>query len=81
MSPDRLRQNQLIYFLQHELAIPDEAIAVALKHPEQGVAPLHMILWQYGLLSVEQLEDTFDWLGDQSHIATTYLLDRLLDLI
>jgi hypothetical protein len=53
---------QFINFLQGELDISDDAIAVALKHREHDVAPLHMILWQYGLVSLEQLQRIFDWL-------------------
>lgn len=60
-----LSQGQLIHFLQHELALSDEAISLALKHPEQESAPLHMILWQYGLISIDQLSQTFDWLCEQ----------------
>jgi Protein of unknown function (DUF2949) len=61
-------RNQLIQFLQHELALSEQVIAVALKHPEQETAPLEMILWQYGLVSLEQLGQIFDWLLHQSLI-------------
>jgi hypothetical protein len=64
------RHTQFIQFLQTELAVSDEAIAVALKHPEQDIAPLHMILWQYGLVSIEQLSHIFDWLGHQPIVST-----------
>lgn len=53
---------QLINFLQKELAISTPAIAMALRHCEQNSGPLPMILWQYGLVSLEQLEQIFDWL-------------------
>ena len=53
---------EFIKFLHDELAISDEAIAVALRHFEQQAAPLHMILWLYGLVSLEQLQQIFDWL-------------------
>lgn len=53
---------QLIDFLQGELAISSKAIAIALRHCEQDPGPLPMILWQYGLVSLEQLEKIFDWL-------------------
>jgi hypothetical protein len=53
---------QLINFLQKELAVSASSIAMALRHCEQDPGPLHMILWQYGLLSLEQLEQIFDWL-------------------
>ncbi|MBD2459892.1 DUF2949 domain-containing protein [Oscillatoria sp. FACHB-1407] len=58
----RRQNSQLLQFLKTELAISDEAIAMALKHPEHPEAPLHMILWGYGLLSSEQLSQIFDWL-------------------
>jgi hypothetical protein len=53
---------QLIHFLQKELAISAASIAMALRHNEQNPGPLYMILWQYGFVSIEQLEQIFDWL-------------------
>lgn len=54
---------QLISFLQEELAIPPAWIALAQRrHGEQDPNLLPMILWQYGLLTLEQLEQVFDWL-------------------
>lgn len=55
-------ETQLINFLQKELAISTAAIAMALRHCEQNSGPLPMILWKYGLVSLEQLEQIFDWL-------------------
>lgn len=54
--------SQLIDFLEHELAISATSIAMALRHREQDPGPLPMILWQYGLVSLEELEQIFDWL-------------------
>ncbi len=53
---------RLIEFLQQELAISPTEIAVLLRHPEQAHAPLPMLLWQYGLISLQQLTQVFDWL-------------------
>ncbi|MFM7447847.1 MAG: DUF2949 domain-containing protein [Leptolyngbyaceae cyanobacterium] len=53
---------QLVRFLQQELSISDASIAMAQRHSEQGQGPLHMILWKYGLVSIEQLEQIFDWM-------------------
>lgn len=55
-------ETQLINFLQEELAISESFITLALRRYKQDPAPLHMILWQYGLISLEQLEQIFDWL-------------------
>jgi hypothetical protein len=56
------RTSQLINFLQDELDISANSIAFALRHSQEDFGPLPMILWQYGLVSLEQLERIFDWL-------------------
>jgi hypothetical protein len=53
---------RLIRFLQDDLAISTASLAVALRHREQDPGPLPMILWQYGLITLEQLEKIYDWL-------------------
>jgi hypothetical protein len=55
-------QPNLIRFLQDDLAISTASIQVALKHREQDPGPLPMILWQYGLVTLEQLEQIYDWM-------------------
>ncbi|HTL89516.1 MAG TPA: DUF2949 domain-containing protein [Leptolyngbya sp.] len=56
------KRSKLIQFLKDELALPASAIELALKHSQPGIAPLHMILWQYGLVTISQLDQIFDWL-------------------
>ncbi|MDJ0673895.1 MAG: DUF2949 domain-containing protein [Calothrix sp. MO_167.B42] len=53
---------QFMNFLQEDLAIPATDLQLALRHPEQTPGLLPMILWQYGLVSVNQLDRIFDWL-------------------
>lgn len=55
-------QPSLIQFLQNDLAISTASIQVALKHSEQDPGPLPMILWQYGLVTLEELEQIYDWM-------------------
>ncbi|GAB4379165.1 MAG: hypothetical protein Kow00121_32680 [Elainellaceae cyanobacterium] len=57
-----MRQQQLVQFLQTELAIPSEAIALALRNPEQTPNLLPMVLWQYGLITIDQLDKVFEWM-------------------
>ncbi len=57
------KQAQLVQFLRWELALPASSIAMALRHPEQDSGQLPMILWQYGLVNLEQLDKIFDWLA------------------
>jgi hypothetical protein len=56
------RWTNLIQFLQDELALPKAAIALALKHCEQKINLLPIVLWQYGLVTLKQLDQIFDWL-------------------
>jgi Protein of unknown function (DUF2949) len=60
-----MREAQLINYLRGELAISNSAIAVALRYAEQDVSQLPMVLWQYGLVTLKQLDLIFDWLETQ----------------
>ncbi|KAM3099126.1 DUF2949 domain-containing protein [Phormidesmis sp. 146-35] len=53
---------QLINFLQNELAISPPSIAMALRYSQQERGPLPMILWRYGFVSLDQLNQILDWL-------------------
>ncbi len=61
-SLDPRANSRLIHFLQEELAISAPSIAMAMRRSEQESGPLPMVLWQYGLVSLEQLNRIFDWL-------------------
>lgn len=54
--------SRLINFLQDDLAISAASLSVALRRSEKDSGPLPMILWQYGLITIEQLEKIYDWL-------------------
>lgn len=52
---------QLISFLQDELAMSTDEVAMAMRHHKLNGGPIAMILWHYGLVSLEQLSMIFDW--------------------
>lgn len=54
--------HRLICFLQEELALSRASIAIAQRSAEQDRGPLPMILWQYGLVTLEELDRIYDWL-------------------
>ena len=58
----------LIQFLQHSFAVSPAEFSGLLDHPEQKNAPLHMLLWQNGLITLPQLVQVFDWLETQALI-------------
>ncbi|WP_298615368.1 DUF2949 domain-containing protein [uncultured Thermosynechococcus sp.] len=53
---------QLLRYLEQELALPPESIAMALRQWQQQRGSLPIILWQYGLITLEQLDRIFEWL-------------------
>ena len=53
---------KLIRFLQEELAIPSESIDFVLRQEESMPNLLPMVLWQYGLVTLEQLDQILTWL-------------------
>jgi hypothetical protein len=59
---EAIRLRKLVNFLQEELKIPANSLSLALRHCEQSTTSLPMTLWQYGLVSLNQLEKIFDWL-------------------
>jgi hypothetical protein len=62
----RLTYSRFLHFLQEELALPSESLAIAQRSVEQNPGPLPMILWQYGLITLEQLDRIYDWLEQAS---------------
>lgn len=55
-------QNQLLQFLEEELSLSNDSIGLALRHVEHNPGPLPMVLWHYGLITLDQLSEIYDWL-------------------
>ena len=51
----------LLRFLQEELSLSPASLELALRQTEQP-AHLPMVLWQYGLVSLSQLDQIFEWM-------------------
>jgi hypothetical protein len=55
-------QSQFINFLHQELNLSRESITLALRQSENSITAIPMMLWQYGLVNLQQLDHIFDWL-------------------
>jgi hypothetical protein len=53
---------KFIQFLQDDLAMPKDTLAMVQKAIEKNSEPVPMILWQYGLVTLEELDRIYDWL-------------------
>jgi len=56
------RLSKLIRFLQDDLDVPENSLALVLRQSELSSSTLPMLLWQYGLIDLHQLDRIFDWL-------------------
>ena len=55
----------LMHFLQRRLGLSPSALELGQRQAELEQAPLPIVLWSFGLLSLEQLEQVFDWQNSQ----------------
>jgi Protein of unknown function (DUF2949) len=53
---------EFLDFLRTDIAISDKDLQLALRHPVQAPNVLPMVLWQYGLITIGQLDQIFEWL-------------------
>ena len=60
---------QFLEFLQRELSISAEEIGLALRYQVLTITQMPIMLWQYGLISIQQLEKIFNWQEQTSYNA------------
>jgi hypothetical protein len=56
------KYNGLSNFLQEELALSQDSVAIAERSVEQNYGSLPIVLLQYGLISLHELDRIYDWL-------------------
>ncbi|MED5164542.1 MAG: DUF2949 domain-containing protein, partial [Cyanobacteriota bacterium] len=56
---------QLLQFLQQKLGLSENALNLGLRQAELEQAPLPVVLWSFGLLSLTQYQQVLDWENDQ----------------
>ena len=52
-------------FLRRKLGLSANALNLGMRQAELEQAPLPIVLWSFGLLNLEQLEQVFDWQNAQ----------------
>jgi hypothetical protein len=56
-------------FLQQDLGVSSAQIELAQRHIQETPYQMPMTLWQYGLISLGQLDKIFDWLETTMSVA------------
>ena len=60
-SPQAPPSPALLRYLRQELGLSDNALQLGLKQSDQEQAPLPVVLWRFGLISLEQLDQVLSW--------------------
>lgn len=55
----------LLQFLRERLGLSDKALQLGQRQAELEQAPLPVVLWSFGLLSLTQYQQVLDWVSDQ----------------
>ncbi len=55
---------ELYTFLRNEFSLSDNAIKLGIKQSQSESAPVSIILWNLGLINIDQYEKLLDWLND-----------------
>ena len=58
----------LLRFLRQQLGLSESALALGLRQAELEQAPLPVVLWRVGLISLEQLDQVLSWQDRQSQV-------------
>jgi Protein of unknown function (DUF2949) len=52
---------QVVNFLRQNLKLSDDSIQLALKQSRSDHNTLPIVLWQYGLVTLTELDRIYDW--------------------
>lgn len=61
-SPQPLPPAGLQAYLRQQLGLSDNALELGIKQAQLEQAPLAVVLWRYGLITLEQFNQLLDWL-------------------
>jgi hypothetical protein len=60
-SPQPPPPAALIPFLRHQLGLSESALELGIRQSRVEQAPLAVVLWRFGLISLEQYIQVLDW--------------------
>lgn len=71
----RSLESQFLRFLEAELLLSSDAIALAIENHREDLRLLPITLWKYQLITLDQLSALFDWFeNEQENLSTDQLL-------
>ena len=64
-SPQPLPASELVRYLRQDLGLSENALSLGLKQAQLEQAPLPVVLWRFGLISLEQFDQVLRWQDHQ----------------
>jgi Protein of unknown function (DUF2949) len=58
---------EVAHFLRQNLNLSDDSVELALKQSQSDYHNLPIILWQYGLISLVELDKIYDWFESSAY--------------
>ncbi len=60
-SPQPDPSGALLRYLRQDLGLSESALSLGLRQAQVEQAPLPVVLWRFGLISLEQLDQVLTW--------------------
>jgi Protein of unknown function (DUF2949) len=54
----------LLHYLMQNMGLSEAALAIATRQQQPITTKLPIVLWNYGLITLEQLGEIFDWMAE-----------------
>jgi hypothetical protein len=67
-TPQPPPSDGLLRVLRQQLGLSESAVALGLRQAELEQAPLPVVLWRFGLISLEQLDQVLSWQDRQTQL-------------
>jgi hypothetical protein len=60
-SPQPMPTAAMVRFLRHQLGVSENALELGMRQSQLEQAPLPVVLWRFGLISLEQFDQVLSW--------------------
>ncbi|MFM7286552.1 MAG: DUF2949 domain-containing protein [Cyanobium sp.] len=60
-TPPPPHPQALLRYLRSQLGLSESALALGIRQAQLEQAPLAVVLWRFGLISLQQLEQVLQW--------------------
>ena len=65
-TPQPVPSAALLRYLRQHLALSENALALGIRQSQLEQAPLPVVLWRFGLISLEQFDTVLGWQETQA---------------